>query len=132
VDYSLPEDTDSESDTDFLPYSVPSSPPPAPVNRLPHRPRQPSPPELVEVINRAQYQIAIGAKVSSDTMDSLVWTICLVLVRMPFRGKCGHVFCEGCLLGRGVVRCPMCREDWTKDRPLKDLILNKILKDLSK
>ena len=124
--------TDTESDSDFIPARQPGyiseNSSSQPINRLPHRPHTPQP-DIAEIEAR-EYDAKLSRSLSTATVDQLNCGVCLFTVRVPHRGKCGHVFCGGCVVGR-VRSCPMCRDDWSTYKPVRDRILIEILKDLS-
>ncbi|XP_072273464.1 E3 ubiquitin/ISG15 ligase TRIM25-like [Pyxicephalus adspersus] len=57
--------------------------------------------------------------------EELNCSICLSLYREPMSLRCGHNFCQDCIVtvldtqeGSGVYSCPECREEYTERPPL--------------
>ncbi|XP_072254116.1 E3 ubiquitin/ISG15 ligase TRIM25-like [Pyxicephalus adspersus] len=57
--------------------------------------------------------------------EELNCSICLSLYREPMSLRCGHNFCQDCIMtlldtqkGSGVYSCPECREEYTERPPL--------------
>lgn len=83
----------------------------------------------IEQIPEETFNQNLSSKLSKETFDSLTCSVCFDTIRVPYKGRCGHIFCKRDALR--LHQCPNCRVNWHENRPMKDIILSKILKDLS-
>ena len=74
-------------------------------------------------------EATLATTLSAETLNDLKCPVCLSIMSLPYRGKCGHSVCGTCVSGK-IYSCPICRDDWSKIRPFKDKLLTTILGDL--
>ena len=79
----------------------------------------------------SEYEATLAANLDTSVLEQFTCAVCLRTVNGPYRGKCGHVFCKPCVVGK-LYSCPVCRDDWKVHRPVKDTYLEAALNELSK